>query len=154
MTKAASQIAEARPGCDTTSGLPAIWRAAPKRWGHRLHSLCSYLAMFPPTIPHVFVGWLTRPGDTVYDPFSGRGTTPLEACLMGRVGMGSDANPLAWLLTSAKVDPPSRTAFAARLRELRLKRRRLSPRKTPAEIRMLFSSDTLGQLLWLRQELH
>ncbi len=135
-------------------GLVTMWHNAPRRWGHPLHSLCSYLAMFPPTIPHVFVAWLTRPGDTVYDPFSGRGTTPLEACLMGRVGIGSDANPLACLLTSAKVDPPSPIAVAARLRELRLKRRRLSPRNTPAEIRMLFSSDTLGQLLWLRQELH
>ena len=103
----------------------------------------TYLAMFPPTIPHVFVTWLTRPGDTVYDPFSGRGTTPLEACLMGRVGIGSDANPLACLLTSAKVDPPSRTALAARLRELALRKKRLSPRNAPAEIRMLFSSGTL-----------
>jgi site-specific DNA-methyltransferase (adenine-specific) len=73
---------------------------------------------------------------------------------MGRVGIGSDANPLAWLLTSAKVDPPSATAVAARLRELRLKRKRISPRNAPAEIRMLFSSDTLGQLLWLRQDLN
>lgn len=137
-----------------SQGLATMWHKAPRRWGHPLHSLCSYLAMFPPTIPHVFVGWLTRPGDTVYDPFSGRGTTPLEACLMGRVGIGSDANPLAWLLTSAKVDPPSATAVAARLRELRLKRKRISPRNAPAEIRMLFSSDTLGQLLWLRQDLN
>jgi len=132
----------------------ATWHTAPRRWGHPLHSLCSYLAMFPPTMPHVFVKWLTRPGDTVFDPFSGRGTTPLEACLMGRVGIGGDANPLAWLLTSAKVDPPSRAAVTARLRELRLKRKALSGRMAPAEIRMLFSSDTLGQLLWLRRELH
>src|SRR5207244_4543779 len=105
-------------------GLANTWHVAPRRWGHPLHSLCSYLAMFPPTIPHVFVEWLTKPGDTVYDPFSGRGTTALEACLMGRVGMGSDANPLAWLLTAAKVDPPSRTALAARLRELALSKKR------------------------------
>src|SRR5438067_4102255 len=123
MTKAASQIAEARPGCDTTSGLPAIWRAAPKRWGHPLHSMCSYMAMFPPAIPRVFIEWLTSAGDTVWDPFSGRGTTPLEACLAGRVGIGSDLNPLAALLTSAKVDPPTSSELKKRLADLATKER-------------------------------
>src|SRR5688572_33385007 len=94
----------------TTSDLarmPRMWHSAPRRWGHRLHSLCSYMAMFPPSLPHVFIRWLTKPGDVVYDPFSGRGTTVLEACLQGRIGLGSDANPLAWILTSAKAHPPT-----------------------------------------------
>src|SRR5262249_40268726 len=98
--------------------LPAIWRQPPRRWGHDLHSLCSYMAMFPPTLPRVFIEWLTRPGDIVYDPFSGRGTTPLQACLQGRVGLGSDANPLAWVLTSAKADPPTRLELEHRIEEL------------------------------------
>src|ERR1700730_8695366 len=88
--------------------LPTIWRQSPRRWGHVLHSLCSYMAMFPPTLPHVFIQWLTRVGDVVYDPFSGRGTTTLEACLLGRKGLGSDRNPLAWILTAAKADPPTK----------------------------------------------
>src|SRR2546429_5326618 len=92
----------------TLRALPRRWRAAPRRWGHSMHSMCSYMAMFPPSMPHVFIDWLTEQGDVVYDPFSGRGTVPLEAGLMGRVGLGSDANPLAWVLTAAKVDPPSR----------------------------------------------
>ena len=37
------------------------WRRAPRRWGHPLHSLCSYFAMFPPHMPRVFVEWLTKP---------------------------------------------------------------------------------------------
>ena len=53
------------------------------------------MAMFPPTIPHLFIRWLTDVGDIVYDPFAGRGTAPLEACLLGRQGCGSDPNPLA-----------------------------------------------------------
>ena len=35
------------------------WRRASRRWGHPLHSLCSYFAMFPPQVPHVFIRWLT-----------------------------------------------------------------------------------------------
>jgi site-specific DNA-methyltransferase (adenine-specific) len=73
---------------------------------HPFHSMCSYMAMFPPGIPRYFVEHLTDPGDVVLDPFSGRGTTPLEACLQGRVGVGNDLNPMAHVLTKAKVDPP------------------------------------------------
>ncbi len=111
------------------------------------------MAMFPPAIPHVFIQWLTEPGDVVFDPFSGRGTAPLEACLLGRVGLGADRNPLAVTLTGAKVDPPSRAAVEDRLDDLRRSRRQLSVRKAPGSIRPLFSDRTLGELLWLRERL-
>ena len=111
------------------------------------------MAMFPPAVPHVFIQWLTKPGDVVYDPFCGRGTTCLEACLSGRVGYGSDANPLAWLLTSAKVDPPTRESIAARIADLRLRMEPVSTALEPAEIRMIFDPNTLAQLVWLKGEL-
>ena len=44
-------------------------------------------------------------GDTVLDPFSGRGTTPTQACVDGRIGLASELNPLAYMLSRAKVDP-------------------------------------------------
>jgi site-specific DNA-methyltransferase (adenine-specific) len=132
--------------------LPEHWSAAPRRWGHALHSTCSYLAMFPPTMPHYFIRWLTAPGDVVWDPFSGRGTTAFEACLLGRRGLAADANPLAWLLTSAKVDPPALSSIQRRLRDLeRLGRRRAVD--APDHIRMLFSDATLRQLVQVRDEL-
>jgi hypothetical protein len=117
-----------------------------------LHSLCSYFAMFPPHIPRVFIEWLTKPGDVVYDPFSGRGTAPLEACRLGRVGHGSDANPLAYVLTGAKVDPPTVTDIADRLGILQ----KTMPRKrweAPDDIEMLYGRKVLGQLCWLRTQL-
>lgn len=134
---------------------PAVeaWRKAPSRWGDPLHSLCSYMAMFPPAMPHVFINWLTQPGDTVYDPFSGRGTTAVEACLQGRRGLGSDFNPLAVLLTTAKVDPPTWEEIRERLATLRRKVRVLSSAREDNQIRSIFSDHTLGQLLWLRKHL-
>ena len=45
----------------------------------------------------------------VLDPFSGRGTTPLQACAEGRIGVGNDLNPFAHLLTAAKADFRSAT---------------------------------------------
>ena len=135
------------------NGLADRWHRAPARWGHPLHSLCSYFAMFPPKVPYVFIRWLTKPGDVVYDPFSGRGTAPLEACRMGRVGMGSDANPLAHVLTAAKVDPPSTEEARARLFVLREGCRAGDSSSAPPEIRMLYSERVLEQLLGFRDAL-
>lgn len=129
------------------------WRSAPRRWGHPLHSLCSYFAMFPPHIPRVFIEWLTRPRDVVYDPFSGRGTAPLEACRLGRVGVGSDANPLAYVLTGAKVDPPAPQALTARLVALRDHQPKKRHGVVPDEVAMLYTPKVLRQLCWLRNEL-
>ena len=134
-------------------GLSNRWRRAPRRWGHPLHSLCSYFAMFPPQVTHVFIKWLTEPGDIVYDPFSGRGTAPLEACRMGRIGLGSDANPLAHLLTAAKVDAPSPDQARSRLKRLRARCTPMDLSSTPDDIRMLYSNSVLGQLTWLREKL-
>ena len=72
--------------------------------------MCSYLASFPAALTHAFIARYSRPGDVVLDPFSGRGTTPLQACAEGRIGVGNDLNPFAHLLTAAKVEPATRAA--------------------------------------------
>ena len=107
------------------SPLPAIaiapdWKAQPRLWGHTLHPMCSYLACFPAALAHAFVARWSRPGDAVLDPFSGRGTTPLQACAEGRIGVGNDLNPFAHVLTASKVDPPSDQEARARLARLRI----------------------------------
>jgi len=109
--------------------------------------------MFPPHIPRVFIEWLTQPGDVVYDPFAGRGTAPLEACRLGRVGVGTDANPLAYVLTGAKVDPPTLDAVETRLEDLREGQPARRRTKVRDDVKMLYSPKVLRQLCWLRQEL-
>jgi site-specific DNA-methyltransferase (adenine-specific) len=96
------------------------WKAQQRLWGHTFHPMCSYLASFPAALTHAFIARYSRPGDVVLDPFSGRGTTPLQACAEGRIGVGNDLNPFAHLLTAAKVAPPSRAAAVTRLASLRL----------------------------------
>ncbi len=96
------------------------WKEQQRLWGHSFHPMCSYLASFPAALSHAFIARYSRPGDVVLDPFSGRGTTPLQACAEGRVGGGNDLNPLAHLLTAAKVDPPTRAETATRVATLRL----------------------------------
>jgi len=96
------------------------WKDQQRLWGHPFHPMCSYLASFPAALAHAFIARYSRPGDVVLDPFSGRGTTPLQACAEGRIGVGNDLNPFAHLLTAAKVEPASRAEAQTRLAALRL----------------------------------
>jgi site-specific DNA-methyltransferase (adenine-specific) len=110
---------------DVAPSLPALaiapdWKAQQRLWGHSFHPMCSYLASFPAALAHAFIDRYSRRGDVVLDPFSGRGTTPLQACAEGRIGVGNDLNPFAHLLTAAKVDPASRSAAQTRLTALRV----------------------------------
>jgi hypothetical protein len=119
-TAAAGQLS-----LELTSHLPALpiepdWKAQQRLWGHSFHPMCSYLASFPAALSHAFIDRYTRAGDVVIDPFSGRGTTPLQAAAEGRIGVGNDLNPLAHLLTAAKVEPAVRAEAATRLLALQL----------------------------------
>src|SRR5690242_14437356 len=82
-----------------------FWTAR-QRQAHSLHEV-SYRACFKPQLPRFFIERLTSPGDVVYDPFMGRGTTPLEAALLGRVPFGCDINPLSQVLTRPRFNPPT-----------------------------------------------
>ena len=110
---------------DRAPDLPALavapeWKDQQRLWGHSFHPMCSYLASFPAALAHAFIGRYSRRGDVVLDPFSGRGTTPLQACAEGRIGLGSDLNPFAHLLTAAKVEPAAPAEARTRLAALRL----------------------------------
>ncbi|MEA3335353.1 MAG: NgoMIV family type II restriction endonuclease [Chloroflexota bacterium] len=75
--------------------------------GYASHRFHSFPAKFPPQLPRKFIDGLTRPGDVVLDPIMGSGTTIVEAYLAGRRAAGFDIDPLALLVTRAKVTPLS-----------------------------------------------
>ena len=88
-----------------------------QRQASRLHEI-SYRACFKPQLPRFFIERLTHPGDRVYDPFMGRGTTLVEAGLLGRVPLGCDVNPLSIVLTRPRLRPPRIEDIAMRLRKI------------------------------------
>jgi hypothetical protein len=94
-----------------------FWSAG-QRQAHSLHEV-SYRACFKPQLPEFFIERLTRPGDTVYDPFMGRGTTPVQAALMCRRPVGNDINPLSVLLTRPRSAPPTLHEVAHGLNRVR-----------------------------------
>jgi len=95
-----------------------FWTAK-QRQASSLHEV-SYRACFKPQLPRFFIERLTQPGDLVYDPFMGRGTTPLEAALLSRVPIGNDVNPLSAVMTRPRLHPPRLDQVAARLQEIPL----------------------------------
>ncbi len=131
------------------------WKESPKNMGNKLHSICSYMAMFPPSLPNYFIKKYSNEGEVVLDPFSGRGTTVLEACLMNRKGIGNDRNPLAFVLTKAKSNVPQIGRILSRISQLE-KKFNLSSMETkgePPEIKMIFNDFTLKQLTFLKNNL-
>lgn len=95
-----------------------FWTAR-QRAAHSLHEV-SYRACFKPLLPRFFIERLCEPGDLVYDPFMGRGTTLVEAMLLGRRVAGCDVNPLCRALVEPRLNPPSLASVAGRLEEIPL----------------------------------
>lgn len=93
-----------------------FWTAK-QRAAHSLHEI-SYRACFKPQLPRFFIERLTNQGDTIYDPFMGRGTTLLEAALMNRIPVGCDVNPLSAALIAPRLYPPTFLEVADRVGEI------------------------------------
>lgn len=81
-----------------------FWTAR-QRQASSLHEV-AYRACFKPQLPRFFINLLSKRDDFIYDPFSGRGTTAIEAALLGRNVMANDVNPLSAILTSARLAIP------------------------------------------------
>lgn len=127
---------------------------------HPLHALCPYFAMFPPAFVVENLERHTKVGDVVLDPFSGRGTTLLEALLHGRLALASDINPVAYCVSAAKASRPQLERIHDQLDHLEESYYRASVGSLVAErqalppfFRRAFAPETLRQLLFLRRRL-
>lgn len=119
---------------------------------HRFHAICPYFAMFPEQFVRKHLVW-SQPGDWIFDPFSGHGTTIFESLLNHRQAAGCDTNPVAVCISRAKSSPPSKETALSRLDQLHTG---YTPQEEPepAEFfRLCFHPKTLGQLLYLRRSL-
>ena len=121
---------------------------------HRFRSLCPYFAMFSERFAQNWIEALSKPGEVVLDPFSGRGTAPFQALLCGRQTFGSDINPVAFCLTRAKTNAPSAGAVRRRITWLH---NRFVPEEweeaaaaMPRFFSFAYAPSTLRQLLYLR----
>jgi hypothetical protein len=149
----------ATPGRDSIDGGTTtegpLWHIASPRWGHSMHTMCSYHGMFPAKLAHYFIQRYSRPGNIVFDPFSGRGTVPLQARVEGRRTISNDLSPLAYALSCAKAKPPSWVSVNNYLNGLENRYRRATksePDVSP-DIAMLYHPNTLSQICYIRSRL-
>lgn len=111
-----------------------------------LHEV-SYRACFKPQLPRFFIDRFTQPGDVVYDPFMGRGTTLLEASLRGRRVVGCDINPVSRVLIEPRLSPPSYDSVCERLLGIDLSQSSLSVEE---DLFVFYHPDTLMQISALK----
>lgn len=125
-----------------------FWTAK-QRQANSLHEI-SYRACFKPQLPLFFIELFTKEQDIVYDPFSGRGTTILEAALLNRNIIANDINPLSIILSKSRLYPPVLSELKKRLDEIKI----TENLKSEIDLSMFYHPKTLIELLSIRNYLN
>lgn len=139
-----------------TEVVQRAWLDANKMWGHPLHRICPRTGSLPPRIAHYLIMKYSDPGDVIFDPFSGKGTIPLQACMDGRYGIGNDISKEAYVITKAITDPPRLSYFLKYLNRIKSKVQENSENFNKKDIydsnlRVFFEKRTLEQILNIRE---
>jgi hypothetical protein len=128
-------------------------------WYHNLHHISTYLGRFPPALAHYFIAKFSKPGDTVFDPFVGSGTVPLEANLLQRSSVGFDTFTYAYILSHAKARPIDQQTFLDYIDEQERLIRNTKPETSfdsdplYSDLNVYFHPNTLKSLMLLRATL-
>ena len=118
-----------------------------------VHGLHPYLGKFVPQLVEVFLERYFRPGDRVYDPFAGSGTTIVEANVFGAHAVGCDISAFNCLLARVKTARYSLGELELGLRGA-LEETRRSGRSTrggTAWLRCWYAPQALAELLAYRR---
>lgn len=91
--------------------VPRTYQDAASRWA----GVGPYYAMFPVAFADEVIRTHTRHGETVLDPFAGRGTAIFSAATQGRSAIGIEINPVGYVYAKAKLSPASRRQVDFRL---------------------------------------
>jgi hypothetical protein len=134
-------------GTKITKYINEFWTAK-QRQASSIHEI-SYRGCFKPQLPRFFIKLLTHKNDTIYDPFSGRGTTVLEAGLLGRNIISNDINPLSEILASPRFHIPTLVEIENRLSHIPFDK----TLKADIDLSMFYHPDTEAQIVSLRNYL-
>ncbi len=119
-----------------------------QRQASSIHEI-SYRACFKPQLPRYFIERYSAEGDVVYDPFMGRGTTLIEAALMGRKVIGNDVNPLCRILTEPRLNIPTLEEVEERLSTITMSKKL----KADIDLSMFFHPSTEAEIVSLQKYL-
>jgi DNA modification methylase len=119
-----------------------------QRQASSIHEV-SYRACFKPQLPNYFIEKYTKEGDVVYDPFGGRGTTAIEAALMGRNIIQNDINPISEILSSGRLVIPTLSEIEQRLKSIKIN----TKLKSAIDLTMFYEKQTFLEILSLKDYL-
>lgn len=124
---------------------------AAKRW----EGLGPYYAMFPIRFADAVIKEYTSLGDTVLDPFTGRGTAIFSAAVFGRCGIGIEISPVGWIYAKTKLSPAPLMQVEDRISEIVYKEGNYGEAASslPEFFQKCFSIPVLRFLLAARNEL-
>ncbi|MDD5198718.1 MAG: DNA methyltransferase [Terrimicrobiaceae bacterium] len=133
------------------SGIGA-YDTAERRWA----GVGPYYAMFPAAFADCVVKRYSDPGDTVLDPFAGRGTSLFSAAVQKRFGVGVEVNPVGWVYAQAKLHAAAQDDVQERLKAISRSawRFRAETERLPAFYSHCFSGPVLAFLLAARAMLN
>lgn len=119
-----------------------------------VHGLHPYLGKFIPQLVDVFLHRYFRPGDAVFDPFVGSGTTLVEASAFGAAGIGCDISAFNCLLAGVKTADYSVGALEMALRatyeESRQNEHQVDLRQAGEWLHRWYAPEALRELLAYR----
>ncbi len=127
--------------------LNEFWTAK-QRQSDSIHEI-SYRACFKAQLPRFFIESLTKVNDIVYDPFAGRGTTIIEAALLGRHVVANDVNPLSKILCKPRLSVPNLNDIWNRLNEIPIEENI----KADLDLSMFFHPQTEAEIVSLKNYL-
>jgi len=121
---------------------------AKARWA----GMGPYFAMFPSAFADEVVASYSKPGETVLDPFAGRGTSLFSAATAGRYALGIEINPVGWIYGITKLNPASKESVLERIAEVKSSAAlyKASAKKLPAFFHKCFSTTVLPFLMCAR----
>jgi len=127
------------------------FETAEKRW----EGIGPYYAMFPIRFADAVINEYTEIGDTVLDPFAGRGTSVFSATSQGRRGVGIEISPVGWVYAATKLSPAPLKLVERRLLDIAGQADKFIEqiRDLPNFFRMCFSDSVLSFLLAARESL-
>jgi hypothetical protein len=121
-----------------------------KRTKH-VHSLHPYLGKYIPQLVETFLRRYFRPGDCIYDPFVGSGTTLVEANVFGAHAIGCDISAFNCLLCRVKTQEYSLAKLDLALRGVLEQTPRTAeivlPDEASAWLKLWYSPLALRELL-------
>jgi DNA methylase len=119
-----------------------------------VHGLHPYLGKYVPQLVEIFLQRCFAPGQRVYDPFVGSGTTLIEANVFGADAIGCDISAFNCLLARVKTTPYALGTLEMGLRAALKEAREAGPAPLGGAsgwLRRWYAPQALGELLRYRE---